>query len=185
MWNLFLDPILGAVVLYYTAALVLLLAYLAQRDVPRQVATALWLALLPSIGWGLWRHQRMEAAQGAAAPPVITPVLSRMGTLHAVLLAASLMHVLAIIFGDWTIQDPLGPDSIASRSGNASAVGFDLLLSGMEAMFGLLLFFFILVFYGAIFLFASVLPWFVASAIRRSHERARLQELEERVRNHG
>ena len=180
-----MNPLLGALVLYYTAAILLLLAYLVQREVPRTGVTGWWLALLPSIGWGLWRQQRLEATQGASAPPVAATVLGRMGTLHAVLLVASLVHAMAIIFGDWTIRDPLGPDSIAQRSGNASAVGFDMMLSGMEAMFGLLLFFIIILFYSAFFLVISVLPWVLANTMRNGHQRARLRELEARVGNTG
>lgn len=164
--------------LYYLAALLLVAAYRIQTQVPADNATLIWIALIPSVGWGMWRREQLVAELGASAPPLTATVLGRMGTLHALVLAASLVHVLVLVFGDWTIHDPVGPDSIANRSNNAAAMGFDFLISGVEAMFGMMVFFGILFFYCMLFFFASVLPWLLGSSIRNSHQRERLRALE-------
>src|SRR5690606_14438046 len=131
------HPFLFLLAICWALGLILLVAYLIETPgAARQWATMTLLLFLPSIGWGWWRHEKLVRAGNPAIAPRSSYVWSAMGTLHGLVLLVSLVAMLAMVFGAWHVSDPLGPDSIANRTNNATAAGFDLMLSGFGVMLG-------------------------------------------------
>lgn len=178
------EFVLWHIAIYLASGLLLLIAYLT-TVVPndRRTSVALWLLFLPSIGWGLWRYDTLLRTGKANMTSHAGEVFSRMGTLHAILLVASLILTWTMLFTDWHVHEPFGPDSLANQSGNTAGVPFDFMLTGLEGMAMVIVFFIVIFTYGFIFTVVSVLPWIIAGFIRRSHARAYIRDLENRRAN--
>ncbi|MCO5273888.1 MAG: hypothetical protein M9900_03090 [Flavobacteriales bacterium] len=167
--NGFLLPVLIA---YLASGLVLLVVFsIKHPDGVNDRTMVMWLLLLPSIGWGKWSYKYQPRPKGIELVPQASLVFSRMGTLHAILLGIGFLAVVSTLMGVWHVPDPMGPDSISNQTGNASAAGFDLMISGAAVGFGLLAFMFILLGFAFWFAILSVVPWVIGGSIRRNYQR--------------
>lgn len=164
--------ILPVLIAYFSSGLVLLVAYsMKHPDGIKNRSLVMWLLLVPSIGWGKWAYKYQPRPKGIELVPQTSMVFSRMGTLHAILLGIAFLVVLATLMGVWHVPDPMGPDSISNQTGNASAAGFDLMISGAAAGLGLLAFMFILLGFAFWLAILSVVPWIIGGSIQRNYQR--------------
>ena len=94
------NPATAFLLIYWSAGLVLLvMRMLDGRAGAPSFLKALLLLLIPSVGWGVWRHDVRQARSDGPHAPAAVPILGSMGTLHAIVLGLETILVATLWSG--------------------------------------------------------------------------------------
>lgn len=182
------NPATAFLLIYWSAGLVLLvMRMLDGRAGAPSFLKALLLLLIPSVGWGVWRHDVRQARSDGPHAPAAVPILGSMGTLHAIVLGLEtfLVAILWSGVGRDLLVDVGDHEQTTNATGEVLMIGTELAMNAFVGMGTLLAIAFLVLLNGIVFLVLSVLPWMMSGIIARSYAETRLHVLQSRLKDTG
>ena len=182
------NPATAFLLIYWSAGLVLLvMRMLDGRAGAPSFLKALLLLLIPSVGWGVWRHDVRQTRSDGPHAPAAVPILGSMGTLHAIVLGLETILVATLWSGVGRdlLVDVGDHEQTTNATGEVLMIGTELAMNAFVGMGTLLAIAFLVLLNGIVFLVLSVLPWMMSGIIARSYAETRLHVLQSRLKDTG